>query len=655
MPPTVLVIADHPLAEAAVAWINGRFPRRRIALLAVGTAERPPSAPPGWLPLPLSELLDEAALRRDFLRFLEHWPTQPLRGGMTFDQLFRRRDGYSLWWTGPGAERHPLRGPFPAMRALWLSARAIERERPAEVVLAVRDGRLVPCLASQAERAGIPAHFPPGCALPKRSSGRGRWDWLIGSVLRLARFVPAALARSLAVRLLGGAGAPPAAAPTVVLSALFPQHVRLTDEGGRVWYWEPVVRALADHAPGVGVRHLLRLEWDQLRRRGGWVRALRGLASVSDRLPLPHAQIGLRVLGANLGQQLRLLGRYFCVERLPAFRRSFQFCGADVAGLYVPLLREAVQAAVRWETSVDAAAAALRSAGPVRAAVIHEEFYANAGMVLIAACRRLGIPTVGAQHGTVYPMHLIYTPPPGQLAGAPTPDLFAAYGEFSREVVSRHGAYPAPRVRVVGGPRFDPLVSAPPDRAACRRRLSLPAERFVLLVTTQGQPWFPAAVRALLAAAREAPEACVCIKCWSGDCYRDLYQRWAGEMPADVRVFTDRFDDLLGACDALASVSSTTLLEATLLGRPTLCLNLSGEPDRYPYVEEGVSFPARSEEEIRSAVHRLCRFVPDAAWQERRQRFLERHLGPTVAAGAGAAFAELLAELFSAAPIRRAA
>jgi hypothetical protein len=98
------------------------------------------------------------------------------------------------------------------------------------------------------------------------------------------------------------------------------------------------------------------------------------------------------------------------------------------------------------------------------------------------------------------------------------------------------------------------------------------------------------------------------------------------------------------------------VLEATLLGKPTLCLNLSGEPDRYPYAEEGVSLAARNLDAIRQAVPTLRSFAPTAAWHERRRRFLVRHLGPTVTGGSAAAFARFLQEFIDARgqPIRYA-
>src|SRR5690606_27244302 len=49
----------------------------------------------------------------------------------------------SVWWTGPGSLRHPFSGPLlPHLRVIWIARAAIERERPSEVIVCLRDGRV---------------------------------------------------------------------------------------------------------------------------------------------------------------------------------------------------------------------------------------------------------------------------------------------------------------------------------------------------------------------------------------------------------------------------------------------------------------------------------------------------------------------------------
>jgi hypothetical protein len=266
-------------------------------------------------------------------------------------------------------------------------------------------------------------------------------------------------------------------------------------------------------------------------------------------------------------------------------------------------------------------------------------------MTNIAAARRLGIPTIGYQHGTIFPMHLIYTLPRSQVEGAPVPDYFAAYGSFAKEVVSEHGAYPAERVWIVGSPRFDRLVRSRVESNAARRSLGLSPGKKIILVATQNYPWFQEAVRAVLAAVKEREDCVTCIKTHPIDVPLSVYEDLASQMGVhEARFFDDRFDELLGACDVLISGSSTTVLEAILLGKKAICVNLSGEPDRYPYVADGGALAGRSPEEVHASLEKALSDAepvseivggPDER-AEARRRFLTRHAGPS-ADGEGAA------------------
>jgi hypothetical protein len=296
---------------------------------------------------------------------------------------------------------------------------------------------------------------------------------------------------------------------------------------------------------------------------------------------------------------------------------------------------------------VHAVARALRGVGDVKALLLYAEMY-DLGMIDIAAARMLGIPTVGVQHGTIYPMHLIYTLPRGHVEGAPTPDYFAAYSDYAREVVSHYGTYPEPRVWVTGGPRFDHLVNRPPDALAARRALGLPAEKRILLLATQTPEWFPHAVRALFEVVKDRDDILTCVKMHPSDGRQEAYRQVASDVAArNVRFFTKRFDDLLAACDAMLTGSSTANLEAILLGKQTICLNFTDEPDPYPYVAEGGALPARSPEELRSSIDRL--FVQGEATEReiRRKRFLRRHAGPSANGAAASTFARRIAALIA--------
>jgi UDP-N-acetylglucosamine 2-epimerase len=163
-------------------------------------------------------------------------------------------------------------------------------------------------------------------------------------------------------------------------------------------------------------------------------------------------------------------------------------------------------------------------------------------------------------------------------------------------------------------------------------------------------PWFKAAAQALFEIVRGREDVVVCVKTHPHDTSLEDYRRAAAEAKAaNVRFYRDRFDELLNACDVLVSGSSTAMLEAILLGRRTICINFSNEPDRYPYVAEGGSLGASSAAELRSAI--AAALDPELADEQNaaRRRFLSRHVGPTVDGQAARVFTESVRNVIAAA------
>jgi hypothetical protein len=633
----------------AVDAARGHLAGQTATVLGLDAVALDAALPPGWTSLPVSELADFSQSSREFLSFLERWPRQTVWNGKTFDELFRRRGGYSVWWTGPARGRHPLRGAFPVLNALWICDRAIRRVAAGTVLIHTGDRELADLLASRC-RHRVHFEFLPGSAVPRNNPWSGRVRWFATAVARLPLLPVAHLIRALSVRLVTARAAPAPvteSGPAVVMACEWGRDVR--SEGDRIspWFWEEFRDALARRHPGLVSRYRLVYRKGPLFFHPAW----RALEKLRGALPADERNPAIDSWWRALPSQFASLILYFRLEGSATFRQSFCFAGADLASLYVPDLRRSVARSVDWAQAVAAAVQSLRAAGRVAAMMVVKEMYPSE-MVTIAAARELGIPTIGVQHGTISPAHLMYTIPPGYVEGAPVPDFFAVYGDFARETVSVHGAYPADRVWVTGGARFDPLVRNLEDRATARQRLGLPRDTRVVLVTTQSSPWFPDVVRTVLGEARARPDWIVCIKTHPlRRAHVDLYAGVARECySGNVRLYTDRFYDLLAACDVLISGSSTTVLEAILAGRRTICVNFSGEPDPYPYAADGGSLPARSPAELRMALDTVFAAESRARLEQDRQGFLKRHAGPGRDGRAAETLADRIVRLATAHP-----
>lgn len=648
--PLLIVATAAPAAEA-IASLGERFADRSVTAVYLGDDAEAWPIDARWTRWTRGDLEDLERLRGEFLAFLDAWPRQRFSalGGKSFDEALRLPDGYSIWWTGPGVARHPDHGVFTQLRDVWSIAAAIERSRCGSLVLLGPDRQVAAIVAEKCRESGIAFEVSPPSAPPASSDWSGRWAFLFSSLVNyLGSPFAATLRAFLCNRRVRYRPEPPQEReqPAVVMTALFPREFRVHGDRAEIAFWSEVSAEFERATPHVRLRHLLHTTADRFANLGldrwhchrAWpeLRKLAGLA------PLPNQTVGWRAWLKSAWPLIKTLAAYCRLERTSEFRGSFRFAGCDVAPLYAPLLRRAIGRVHKWSHDVAAFEASLRAVGNVRAVLLMGELYPFA-MPVIAAARNLGIATIGAQHGTIFPMHLMYTPPPGQIDAAPTPDRFAAYGEFSEATLCEIGAFPKDRVAVVGSPRFEHLVRDAVDSTSARDLLELPRDKRVIVLATQIYPWFKLAARALFEAVRERGDVVVCVKMHPHDRTLDEYRRLTAEVgAANVRFYADRFAELLAACDVLVSGSSTATLEAILLGRRTICINFSTEPDRYPYVAEGGSLGATNAAGLHGAIAAALDPRLAAQHETARRQFLERHLGPTVDGRAASAFVDLV-------------
>ena len=607
--------------------------------------------PAQWTKIAAEELVDAACVRRRFLEFLEVWPSICAGAGRSFDALFTVEPRYSIWWTSVGADRQATHGIFKYFRSAALVDRAIERLVPDIVWLSTSDRRLAAVVASRAARSGIGVRRVSDDQ-PVDAGHDPDLGWMLRSARRAVTAPFGALAESSRCRAATRASSlfKPSGRRVVVFASRFPRYLEIRRGRFAPSNWKEICAALKEVEPGVEhaflpwtVRHVSDLDDRGQTAREG-VEALRGLHAP---LIIRERFFPLRGHVTRLVRHLSAIWRFHRLARTASFRRSFEFAGADMSPVILRDLQDAIAGMTAWSLRRAQFACALRRAGNVRAVVLSEELY-RPSMPLLAAAAGLGIPTVGVQHGTIMPAHLIYTPPRGHIHHAPVPDYFAAYGDYAKTTLSEYGAYPADRVWTAGAARLDPLVNSLEERSVARAKLGLPADRKIVVLATQTFPWFASAIRAVLECMAETPDAILCIRKHPSSRAMSIesIQAMALELGAtNVRGSAGDIGLLLAACDVWISASSTTILEATLAGRPTICVNFSNEPDGYPYVEDGASLPARTASELRASLDRALRPADPGGGQSTRAAFLHKHAGPTAVGQAAATFAQRLRTL----------
>jgi len=218
------------------------------------------------------------------------------------------------------------------------------------------------------------------------------------------------------------------------------------------------------------------------------------------------------------------------------------------------------------------------------------------GISLIVACKSRGIPTVALQHGVLHPQHFGYVhdkadqEPPCPF---PRPDLTLVYGPYFGKVLERCGHFPSGSLQVTGSPRYDPMVRArhTPRSHSYRAMLGIPEGGPLIVLTTQPLPSFQERediLESVCCAMRSVPGAVLAIKPHPAEqdlsMHRQALRRHG--LPELLLPGVDLLK-LFRHADLVVAQSSTTLIEALLMGCPAITLNLTGLPELLPYATSG--------------------------------------------------------------------
>ena len=253
------------------------------------------------------------------------------------------------------------------------------------------------------------------------------------------------------------------------------------------------------------------------------------------------------------------------------------------------------------------------------------------GRSIVVAARRAGIRSLEVQHGIIQRHHDGYLHLPGEISAdhrqqspfSPIPERVLVHGEISRDALTVDYGFPASSVVITGSPQVERIRAAALDRRAAREKAGLPADRYIALYF--GAPFHVYPIdadhlRAFLECCRETPELMGVLRPHPGEYSSERYLAAvaAAGVEAPLRRRENPFE-LIVAADVVVAHNSTTALDAMVLERPVVHINMSGGPDLFPFVEEAGALPATTQAELSAAL----RLLRDPA---RRQEVVRRHL-----------------------------
>jgi surface carbohydrate biosynthesis protein (TIGR04326 family) len=540
----------------------------------------------------LADYLDEAARDRideAAMAWTKAFGRRPLLDGRSLREL-AAVDGLSLWWFAELFLHHSTDAPR-FVRLIEAFGAVLDREAPDEAEETGLPREEAVLLQRVCARRGVLFHG-------RARAARGR-----SQVLRLSlesrwnTFKTAATALKAVL-----AGAPPLPSPgarVVFLSHAAFWRRRKDGEGEQEesfeHYFDRIIPAVAQEGSfqpfvlAVGPRAAFR-------RRGARAR-LREWLRPHPRGSYVHVNryASLRVVRKTLRATREVRALWRALRRSPALREAFSHDGVSFADLSEGALAGTLLLQLPWAVrSMEEMAAVLAATRPAALCLYAES--SGWGRAAIAACRRAGVPTVAVQHGIVYPKYFSYRHEEDE-GDCPRPDRTAVFGESARRLLQRLGRYAEGSLVVTGSPKFDALAEAARswDRAALRARLGLAPPERVLVVASRFRPIrdthhaIGAAFAGLVRAVEALPGARCLVKPHPAEA-AEGYAAVLGETGAErTRVLPPGTDllELLFAADALVTVESLAAVEAVVLGRPVVVLEMPTHLEEL--VEAGVA------------------------------------------------------------------
>ena len=515
------------------------------------------------------DAIDEAAMA-----WTKEWGRRALLDGKSFRALFAWK-GVSLWWFAELYLHHSTDAPRH-VRVIESVHRILDAETPDEVEtvgLSPEDTLLVErtCTARGVLFQG-----------PRRLTGSpaGR---KVASVVRRSRWNAAkALLTAAKARLAGPPQAPPESAQPTVLFLSHAAFWRARDEEREEYehYFDRVIPAAAEQGlrafvVAVGPR-------SAFRRRGRREQVAEWLRLSSSDEPYVHVN---RYSDARVHREVRratamIHDGWQRLRRSPALVEAFSHRGVAFADLAEADLASTMLLQLPWAVRCyEEMAAVLLSVRPAVVCLYAES--SGWGRAAVAACRAAGVPTVAIQHGIVYPKYYSHRHAPDE-GDTPVPDATALFGASARRLLV-HLGHPRPESLVLtGSPRFDELLerARSGDRDALRRSMGAAegqplvavASRFRAIRDTHSAigtafPSLVAAIRALGVRAVVKPHPAES---------HGEYLAAIGLSDPAIAVLSPSADllDLLIAADALVTVESLSAVEALVVGRPVVILNM---------------------------------------------------------------------------------
>jgi glycosyltransferase involved in cell wall biosynthesis len=264
------------------------------------------------------------------------------------------------------------------------------------------------------------------------------------------------------------------------------------------------------------------------------------------------------------------------------------------------------------------------------------------GQMILSICHSLDIPTIAVQHGIIHPLHFGYVHDSRDFieqSRGLLPNKTVVFGSYFEKILREFGHYKKEKVVVTGSPKFDGFMESLSRKEEDTSRSTSAGleggkrERTVLL-TTQPLP-DPIERLSVLTATCEAlkklPGSVLIIKPHPREL--DLSSHRQAIANAGIRgevVEQVELLKILQQSDLMITQSSTSVLEALLVGCPVVTLNLTGLPEIMDFASSGACHEVTDASALGEVIEQMLDLNSQLRrnCDAKRQQYLVNMLGP---------------------------
>jgi len=215
------------------------------------------------------------------------------------------------------------------------------------------------------------------------------------------------------------------------------------------------------------------------------------------------------------------------------------------------------------------------------------------GNIAVYIAKKKGIKTLCIQHGAMGDA-FSFTPV--------SVDKIAVWGESSTKALIEKRTSKE-KITITGAPQFDDLTIRNISlNKNIIKKLGINPYKKLIFLTTQPVSDMKEITTAVCKAVKSIPETQLVMKLHPSEYFMNIYKKIAKKEGVNAIITKKYLYPILNACDLLITPHSTTAMEAMILGRPVITINLTGKPDIMPYAESGAAIGVYRPEDIKPAI-----------------------------------------------------